>query len=376
MAVLAIPNPKKSTQVDFSIERVKISVTNIGLINNKYKFSNSNEIFNQYTYEALEFLSLGVYIDINLNKLGDEKTEITVEIRRKVGTFNESHEVTNANNHLSKIFECIAKLTAMNIDDIERLKSEQTVQKSNSKSKASLNNSDERHWYDKTGLVVLLCIFIFPVGIYALWKNQSISKGWKAGVTIIIGLIVLMNLGNKEEKVDNLNEDSISNKLISDEVVGENISTQYKVYDNIDVFKQKFNSFMNKEMNSDLFIDDLKISDGTLNNAAKCQLNSNIGMIFQLHKNDNSVRSIMLIARGDGSSQSGLDIIVVIGSLIATIDPSLEPSERGDILKKVGLFGGSDIRNLEGSTIKNGVKYFINSSEQIGIMFGVQNVGE
>ncbi|WP_445721829.1 hypothetical protein [Flavobacterium sp.] len=211
MAVLAIPNPKKSTQVDFSIERVKISVTNIGLINNKYKFSNSNEIFNQYTYEALEFLSLGVYIDINLNKLGDEKTEITVEIRRKVGTFNESHEVTNANNHLSKVFECIAKLTAMNIDDIERLKNEQTVQKNNSKSKVGLNNSDERHWYDKTGLVIILCIFIFPVGIYALWKNQSISKGWKIAVTAIIGLIFIVNVGNKDKK----NSDSSKKEVVT-----------------------------------------------------------------------------------------------------------------------------------------------------------------
>lgn len=69
MAVFAIPNPKKTTQVDFPIDRVKLSVLNINLENKKYKFTKANEIFNQYTYEATEFLSLGVYIDINLKKM-------------------------------------------------------------------------------------------------------------------------------------------------------------------------------------------------------------------------------------------------------------------------------------------------------------------
>lgn len=198
MAVLAIPNPKKSTQVDFPIERVKMSVLNIGLINNKYKFSSSNEIFNQYTYEALEFLSLGVFIDINLNKLGEEKTEIIVEVRRKIGTFNQSHEVTNANNHLVKIFELIANLTAMNIEEIENLKSQKNIQKTNP-AKQSYNNSEEKRWYDKTWLVAILCIIFFPVGLYALWKNSSISKGWKTGITILISLIVLANISSNNK---------------------------------------------------------------------------------------------------------------------------------------------------------------------------------
>ncbi|QPH39784.1 hypothetical protein [Pedobacter endophyticus] len=48
-------------------------------------------------------------------------------------------------------------------------------------------------------MVVILCIIFFPVGLYALWKNSSISKGWKIGVTVIIALIVIVNLGGKDE---------------------------------------------------------------------------------------------------------------------------------------------------------------------------------
>ncbi|MEE6130129.1 TM2 domain-containing protein [Chryseobacterium arthrosphaerae] len=122
MAVFAIPNPKKILSVDFPIDRVRESVKNISVLSSKYKFNSSNEIFNQYTYESYEFLSLGVYIDINLNSVTDHKTEITIEIRRKLGTFNESHEVTHANNHIVNIINYIAQLTAITSDEINSLK--------------------------------------------------------------------------------------------------------------------------------------------------------------------------------------------------------------------------------------------------------------
>ncbi len=64
-------------------------------------------------------------------------------------------------------------------------------------------------WYDKKGLVILLCVIFFPVGLYGLWKNQSISKGWKIGVTIFWGLVVLGNMGNKNTDVDSGHEASV-----------------------------------------------------------------------------------------------------------------------------------------------------------------------
>ncbi|SEF49948.1 TM2 domain-containing membrane protein YozV [Halpernia humi] len=128
MAVFAIPNPKKSLQVDFPIEKVRESVKNISLLYPKYKLFSSNEIFNQYTYESYEFLSLGVYIDIHLNSINENKTEISTEIRRKMGSFNESHEVTNANNHLVKTYDCIAKLISLTSEEIDNLKNRNKTQ--------------------------------------------------------------------------------------------------------------------------------------------------------------------------------------------------------------------------------------------------------
>jgi hypothetical protein len=121
MALFAIPNPKKNLIIDFPIEQVKHGVSHLHLVNSNYKLTKSNEVFNQYTFEALEFLSLGVYIDINLSSVSEKKTDVSIEIRRKVGTFNQSHEVTNANNHIQSIIEMLSKSILFTDEQIKEL---------------------------------------------------------------------------------------------------------------------------------------------------------------------------------------------------------------------------------------------------------------
>lgn len=76
------------------------------------------------------------------------------------------------------------------------------------------NTSTEKKWYDKTWLVILLCIIFFPIGIYALWKNQSISKGWKIGITTLIAIIVIVNLADDDKKGE-FSSDNSSKKIES-----------------------------------------------------------------------------------------------------------------------------------------------------------------
>jgi hypothetical protein len=118
----AIPNPKKAIIIERPIGTLKELLTLIPLINTKYKKTTFDDILNLYTFEALEFLSLGVFIDINLTSSGDNKTEISVEIRRKVGSFDQSHEVTAANKHIQVIFESISKSLQMSDEDVNQLK--------------------------------------------------------------------------------------------------------------------------------------------------------------------------------------------------------------------------------------------------------------
>ena len=66
------------------------------------------------------------------------------------------------------------------------------------------------HWYNKTWLVVVLCIFFFPIGLYALWKSLVISKGWKIGGTILVGLLVIASINDKYDTTKSKNSKSTS----------------------------------------------------------------------------------------------------------------------------------------------------------------------
>lgn len=70
-------------------------------------------------------------------------------------------------------------------------------------SKSDSNSTTEENfttpkWYDNKAIVGLLIVVFFPVGLYALWKSNTISKGWKVGWSIIILVVGVYALGSKE----------------------------------------------------------------------------------------------------------------------------------------------------------------------------------
>lgn len=168
MAVFAIPNPKKTIQVDFPLEKIKNSILNIPLLNKNYRFSSSNDIFNQFTFESFEFLSIGVFLDFHLNSISENKTEINLEIRRKIGSFNQPAEITNANIHIDKLFKYIGQLTSMSNDEITLLKQRTVIQPPVKNTGGCL----------KIGLIIfgcfVGCFFIF--GIIGMLMNQNKSE--------------------------------------------------------------------------------------------------------------------------------------------------------------------------------------------------------
>ena len=49
-------------------------------------------------------------------------------------------------------------------------------------------------WYNKTVVVVLLLIFIFPVGLYALWKNEKAPKALKIVVSVLFAIVLIFSV--------------------------------------------------------------------------------------------------------------------------------------------------------------------------------------
>ncbi|HVA98480.1 MAG TPA: hypothetical protein VNG53_06260, partial [Bacteroidia bacterium] len=65
-------------------------------------------------------------------------------------------------------------------------------------------SEQKNEWYQKKWLVTLLCIVFFPIGLYALWKNTIIKKGWKIAITAFFALVVIANLSNKNSGGNNV----------------------------------------------------------------------------------------------------------------------------------------------------------------------------
>ena len=62
--------------------------------------------------------------------------------------------------------------------------------------------SNEKKWYDNNILTNILLFAFFPVGLYALWKSNSIAKWWKITGTLIISILVLGSAGQSEAEED------------------------------------------------------------------------------------------------------------------------------------------------------------------------------
>ncbi|GAB4010398.1 hypothetical protein GCM10028808_21060 [Spirosoma migulaei] len=52
------------------------------------------------------------------------------------------------------------------------------------------NSVEKTSWFHRTWLVIFLCIFCFPVGIFALWKSTEFAPTAK-----IIGTILSLAIG-------------------------------------------------------------------------------------------------------------------------------------------------------------------------------------
>ncbi|MBN4085031.1 hypothetical protein JYT89_01670 [Flavobacteriaceae bacterium AH-315-B10] len=66
-----------------------------------------------------------------------------------------------------------------------------------------MEHNQTKKWYDNKFVIHLLLVIFFPIGLYALWKTDTVAKWWKITATILIGLIVIANIGDDNSSTDN-----------------------------------------------------------------------------------------------------------------------------------------------------------------------------
>jgi|LakMenE01Jun11ns_1017448.scaffolds.fasta_scaffold9565736_2 hypothetical protein len=156
----AIPNPKKSFELDFDTQRIMDSLKFIPALNTKYKFSSSNDLLKTYRFEALEFLSLGIYADITVNSISESKSRIEIEISRKVGAFDQAHEVSKANDHITVLATLITRCLQLTPEQQQQIQ----VQ--------AVNPSAEKPVQSKWTMVLITLLF-GSFGIHRLMMGYS-----------------------------------------------------------------------------------------------------------------------------------------------------------------------------------------------------------
>lgn len=149
----AIPNPKKSFDIDFDSKGVFEKIQYLPLIT-KFKFNSKNEVLKTYTFESFEFLSFGVYVDVSISSITEGKTKIEIEIRRKIGAFDKSYEVSEAGRHIVEISEGISKCIVLSAEQIEIL--QKGIEETQN---LKIANSDKK-WYKKKRYWVLIILLI------------------------------------------------------------------------------------------------------------------------------------------------------------------------------------------------------------------------
>lgn len=178
--MFSLPNPKKTITIDFSIEQVMSSIPRIHIASDtKYRVEEINAVFNQVILECLEFLSLGVYIDFNLVKKSETSTEVTIEIRRKIGSFDTDVEIQKANYHFKDLVNHLSEVIVLSDADFNK-KYSKTIE-----DVAKSEVEKLKPWYTGKNVPTLMMILgvltlpfligflILPLGIYARMKNKE-----------------------------------------------------------------------------------------------------------------------------------------------------------------------------------------------------------
>jgi hypothetical protein len=209
-----------------------------------------------------------------------------------------------------------------------------------------MNNRPARaEWFHNTWFVLLLCLLIVPIGIYVLWTNAAAKK----------------QDPEAQHPSARLARADIT-PLIKKPV----FNTPYD-------FKTAFNKAV-PHTKLGYEIAELLITEGNLQNTFHATLNSHLALAGTMHKETGKVLDVMMIGTGDGSIQSATDIFLCMATLIHAVDPKMPAKESSMILKELGMLGNTEsIMHLNKQTDRNGIRYFLTSSEITGFTFGVSH---
>lgn len=200
--------------------------------------------------------SWGENIPIELSAISNGMTKVKVTSSPKTGImFGGAMDMGKNRKNIEQILQTTSAYLSSN--QITQQKSTNTISNNNQMSQHyDIPKLQNGNWYEKTWLIIVLCIVFFPVGLYALWKNSSIGKTWKIVITVLIAIIVLSKLSpdkNEPTKsvttIKNDDTDSKAPEMINDkEIIKEKLKEKAKRDWPNDYMTQEF--WMNEQLDA------------------------------------------------------------------------------------------------------------------------------
>ena len=150
---------------------------------------------------GVSLMSWGENIPILLTEISENRTKVSITSTPKTGVmFGGAFDLGKNRKNIEQILSVTSRiLSAENKSNTESLLTSENRTSNNLKTEEIMVQNQTKKWYDNKFVVHLLLVIFFPVGLYALWKTDTIAKWWKITATVLIGLIVIANIGNTDK---------------------------------------------------------------------------------------------------------------------------------------------------------------------------------
>lgn len=137
----------------------------------------------------------------------------------------------------------------------------------------------------------------------------------------------------------------------------------------VDEFVVRYNKavkvFGNKPLQIHVFKEDKDVKL-----VLQAQANENMAMVITGDPQTRMMESFTFIGTGNGTIDSGVNIIFgICASVMAVEDPTMPREERGIVLKQIGLSNKAFSEKGEFHSIRKGVKYQLLQSKEMGVWF-------
>lgn len=142
-------------------------------------------------------------------------------------------------------------------------------------------------------------------------------------------------------------------------------------------FRKAFNARADSMKSKIKITKKLTIEDGLVQDTFQFMFNDYLGLTGTVNKSDGSIRDVMMLGRGDGTAASGANVIVVMGLVILAVNPDLPSTEVGSILTDLHVLDdGVDLTKIDESTVRNGIRYHVQGSKELGLMFSAGDAND